>query len=124
MVEPAHGGDMSVMTAVPQRQQETPLMPVADGNIVLFHPHMPPKAPAMVAETLKTRWIGQGPKVALFEQQFSDMFTGGLPSLAVGEVHQHALAPRELVDLRVDVGDLPGLRKVGARHPQVRKLRE
>ena len=53
-------------------------------KIVLFHPHIPPRAAAQVAETLSTRWIGQGPKVTLFEERFSDRFAPGRPSLAVG----------------------------------------
>ena len=59
-------------------------MPVAEGNIVLFHPHIPLKAAEKVNEVLNTRWIGQGPKVDEFEKLFSDRFTSGNPSLAVG----------------------------------------
>lgn len=59
-------------------------MPVAEGNVVLFHPHVPANAAAKVAEVLNTRWIGQGPKVDEFETLFSHRFTSGNPSLAVG----------------------------------------
>jgi len=64
--------------------KEVPLMPVAEGNVVLFHPHVPANAAAKVAEVLNTRWIGQGPKVDEFETLFSHRFTSGNPSLAVG----------------------------------------
>jgi dTDP-4-amino-4,6-dideoxygalactose transaminase len=37
-----------------------------------------------VAETLRGRWIGQGPKVERFEKQFSEQFAGGQTALAVG----------------------------------------
>jgi perosamine synthetase len=39
-------------------------------GIVLFHPHMPKKAKEYVCDTLDSRWIGQGPKVDLFEARF------------------------------------------------------
>jgi perosamine synthetase len=53
-------------------------------NIVLFHPHMPTKASEYVADVMKTRWIGQGPLVDKFENQFSDMFCNKRKCLAVG----------------------------------------
>lgn len=63
---------------------EFPLMQTAGDNIVLLHPHMPATAIEAVTEVLKTRWIGQGPKVEQFEQEFSAKFCQGLPALAVG----------------------------------------
>jgi perosamine synthetase len=63
---------------------EFPLMEPAKENIVLFHPHMPAKAAASVAEVLSTRWIGQGPRVEEFERQFSARFGGHNPAIAVG----------------------------------------
>lgn len=61
-------------------------MPVMNENdgIVLFHPHVPAKAIDEVAKVLKSRWIGQGPRVAEFEQVFSRRFGGNGRSLAVG----------------------------------------
>ena len=53
-------------------------------RIVLFHPHIPPTSAARMSETLSTRWIGQGPKVSLFEERFAKRFSGGRPSVAVG----------------------------------------
>ena len=63
---------------------DLPLMDEAAGNIVLFRPHVSERARAMVHEQLGTRWIGQGPSVDRFEQEFSARFCGGRAALAVG----------------------------------------
>jgi len=65
-------------------EKEIPLMEVSDQNIVLFHQHVPESAASAVEEVLKTRWIGQGPKVELFEKLFSDKFCDNNTALAVG----------------------------------------
>lgn len=52
--------------------------------ITLFHPHVPEAAIARVAETLRGRWIGQGPQVDLFEARFKDMFSPDHYPVAVG----------------------------------------
>ena len=46
-------------------------------------PYVPPSAIEAVSETLRTRWIGQGPKVEEFEQRFSER-VGGRSCVAVG----------------------------------------
>ena len=43
-------------------------------EISLFYPYIPEEATEEVSKVLKTRWIGQGPKVDLFEQKFSELF--------------------------------------------------
>lgn len=63
---------------------EMPLMEVGAKNIVLFHPHIPAKAIEYVSDTLRTRWIGQGPKVEEFENKFSKLFGQGNAALSVG----------------------------------------
>jgi len=63
---------------------ELPLMEPSPGSIVLFHPHIPANAFRNVAEVLRTRWIGQGPRVDEFEKRFSTKFAGGRCSVAVG----------------------------------------
>ena len=63
---------------------EPPPMELSPNNIVLFHPHIPAKAFRNVAEVLRTRWIGQGPRVDEFEERFSAKFGGGRCSVAVG----------------------------------------
>jgi perosamine synthetase len=63
---------------------ELPVMDVKPGNIVLFHPHIPAGASAAIAATLRTRWIGQGPKVDEFEARFSARFAPNASSVAVG----------------------------------------
>jgi len=57
-------------------KNDLPLMS-SDEGIVLFHPHMPKRAKEYVCDTLDSRWIGQGPKVDLFEARFGEKF--GLP---------------------------------------------
>ena len=53
-------------------------------NIVMFYPHVSKLAKTAVMEVLDTRWIGQGPKVKLFEESFSNKFASNFPSIAVG----------------------------------------
>jgi len=62
---------------------EFPVMEDKPGNIVLFHPHVSPKAIDAVINVLKTRWIGQGPLVEDFERKFSARFGGHGPALGV-----------------------------------------
>ena len=59
-------------------------MDLGGDNIVLFHPHIPEKAFELVQDTLKTRWIGQGPKVDEFELQFQGKFCQDRNAVAVG----------------------------------------
>ena len=63
---------------------EFPLLETSSENIVLFHPHIPAKAAEAVTEVLKTRWIGQGPRVEQFERTFSLRFGNGCPAVALG----------------------------------------
>jgi perosamine synthetase len=62
---------------------EHPLMDVNEG-IVLFHPNIPKNAGTYINEVLKSRWIGQGPKVEEFELAFESKFSYPCKSLAVG----------------------------------------
>src|SRR5438093_13202996 len=54
-------------------KNDFPLMRNEEG-IVLFHPHIPRKAKEYVCRTLDGRWIGQGPRVDLFESSFRAKF--------------------------------------------------
>ncbi len=63
---------------------DMPLMEDAEGNIVLFYPHVSERARQMVYAQLGTRWIGQGPAVEKFESEFSSTFCDGLATAAVG----------------------------------------
>jgi dTDP-4-amino-4,6-dideoxygalactose transaminase len=65
-------------------QNDLPILEVGKDNIVLFHPHIPKNAVNYVSETLSTRWIGQGPKVEKFENEFSGKFCEGRTAVAVG----------------------------------------
>ena len=60
------------------------ILPVEGKNLVLFHPHIPEKAIDAVADTLRTRWIGQGPKVERFEQAFCESLGLSHSPVAVG----------------------------------------
>ena len=60
------------------------LMHDESDNIVMFYPHVSKLAKKSVMEVLDTRWIGQGPKVKIFEESFSNKFASKLPAIAVG----------------------------------------
>ena len=60
------------------------LMEDKSDNIVMFYPHVSELAKSLVMETLDSRWIGQGPKVKLFEEDFSKKFGSSSPAIAVG----------------------------------------
>src|SRR5437773_2373361 len=64
-------------------RNDLPLMSSDDG-IVLFYPHVPRRAKEYVCNVLDGRWIGQGPKVDLFEQSFRTKFMLPGPCVAVG----------------------------------------
>jgi perosamine synthetase len=64
-------------------KNDLPLMDERDG-VVLFYPHIPKKAKEYVCDTLSGRWIGQGPKVDLFEARFRAQFELAGPCLATG----------------------------------------
>ena len=54
------------------RMKEFPVLSENEG-VPLFYPNIPKKAADNVCDTLKTRWIGQGPKSALFEELVNKM---------------------------------------------------
>ena len=62
---------------------EMPVMLDGEG-IMLFYPHVPHSAIAEVTKVLQSRWIGQGPRVAQFEKEFTERFCGKCSALAVG----------------------------------------
>lgn len=62
---------------------ELPVMGENEG-IYLFHPNVPERAIQAVVDVLHSRWIGQGPRVAEFEQKFAKKFGGDGVALAVG----------------------------------------
>lgn len=64
-------------------KNDLPLMSTDEG-IVLFHPHIPKNAKKYVNEVLDSRWIGQGPKVDLFESEFKKKFTLPGPVISTG----------------------------------------
>jgi dTDP-4-amino-4,6-dideoxygalactose transaminase len=71
-------------------KNDLPIMTPEEG-IVLFHPHIPQNAKKYVCDTLDSRWIGQGPKVDLFEERFKTQFqlTGPCVSVSSGTAALH-----------------------------------
>ena len=67
-----------------KKVKDMALMQAESKNIVLFYPHVSELAKKSVLETLDSRWIGQGPKVKLFEENFSQKFGSNSPAIAVG----------------------------------------
>ena len=63
---------------------EFPVLEPGDGNIVLFHPHVPAGEAEAVGQVLGFRWTGQGPRVAGFERQFAALVAPDHNALAVG----------------------------------------
>jgi len=63
------------------RFSDASILEEGDGNVVLFRPHVPAAASAAVTEVLQSRWIGQGPRVELFEQRLTQRL--GKPVVAV-----------------------------------------
>lgn len=57
---------------------------IATKTIPLMRPYVPEGAVSAVEKVLRSRWIGQGPKVEEFEQQFSRQIVGGRSCVAVG----------------------------------------
>lgn len=62
---------------------ELPLMDTSEG-IVLFHPNIPENAVKQLKDVLESRWIGQGPKVQMFENLFDTRIAAPCKSIAVG----------------------------------------
>jgi perosamine synthetase len=55
---------------------------IATKPLVLMRPHVPESAIAAVSDVLRSRWIGQGPRVDEFERQFAARMSGR-PCVAV-----------------------------------------
>ena len=62
---------------------ESPILEDSVSNIVLFTPNIPDDALSHISTSLSTRWIGQGPKVDLFETEFSKRFLAGNECISV-----------------------------------------
>ena len=67
-----------------KEKKDMAIMKEGEGKIVLFYPYISKESIIEVNDTLRSRWLGQGPKVEMFEAQFSKKFSSGLPSIAVG----------------------------------------
>ncbi len=60
------------------------LLELGEVKVPLFYPFIPAGAEEEVLDTLRSRWIGQGPKVDLFEMKFQELFLEDCHPLAVG----------------------------------------
>ncbi|OYP39107.1 DegT/DnrJ/EryC1/StrS family aminotransferase [Rhodopirellula sp. MGV] len=76
------------------------ILPADGENLVLFHPHVPEAAIDEVADTLRTRWIGQGPKVDRFETEFRDWIGTQHHPIAVGSCTDAMHLAYVLADLK------------------------
>ena len=65
-----------------KKTKDMAIMKEGDGKIVLFYPDISKESIIEVNDTLRSRWLGQGPKVEKFEAQFSKKFSSNLPSIA------------------------------------------
>lgn len=64
--------------------RDFPLLESKSKHISLFYPHISRKSYNSVKKVLSSRWIGQGPLVDKFEEDFSKKFCNNMPSVAVG----------------------------------------
>jgi len=68
---------------VKKKINDMALMDDKAGNINVCYPFIGSKAIEYVTDTLSGRWIGQGPKVDLFESKFKDKFGGNKKAISV-----------------------------------------
>jgi len=69
---------------IKNRAADMPLMGEKEGNIHICYPFIGEKAIEYVTDTLKSKWIGQGPKVEQFESKFQNRFAPSRKAIAVG----------------------------------------
>ena len=67
-----------------QKIKDIHFMEEGEGRVVLFYPFIPSKAKEFVCDSLDSRWVGQGPKVDLFEHKFADFIGSDCSPVAVG----------------------------------------
>ena len=67
-----------------KKVNDMPLMEEKVGNINICYPFLGNKAVEYVTDTLNSRWVGQGPKVDLFEQKFKERFCPNREALTTG----------------------------------------
>ena len=66
-----------------KKVNDMPLMADTNETINICYPFIGSKAIEYMTDTLSGRWIGQGPKVDLFEQKFNEKFGGNKESISV-----------------------------------------
>lgn len=76
---------------------------MSEVRVPLFYPFVPEEAKQNAVETLSGKWIGQGPKVDIFEKAFEEQCAPGLSCVAVSAA-THALHLAFLLS-GISVGD-------------------
>ena len=64
--------------------RDFPLLESKNKHISLFYPHISKDSYNSIKKVLSSRWIGQGPLVDKFEENFSKKFCNNMPTVAVG----------------------------------------
>ena len=68
--------------------KDYPLMKDRQGNVPMFYPHIPKNSLKSLKKVLAGRWIGQGPKVKLFEDKFCKLYIGLSPTYEVYTIYK------------------------------------
>jgi|TARA_B100000497_G_scaffold47299_1_gene54672 perosamine synthetase len=64
--------------------KELPIMPDKKKSVLLFYPYVSKKTPNNVKNKLYGRWVGQGPMVDKFENEFKKKFAKNSSAIATG----------------------------------------
>jgi dTDP-4-amino-4,6-dideoxygalactose transaminase len=64
--------------------KELPIMPDKKKSVLLFYPYVSKKTPNNVKNKLYGRWVGQGPMVDKFENEFKKKFAKSSSAIATG----------------------------------------
>ena len=64
--------------------KELPIMPDKKKSVLLFYPYISKKTPNNVKNKLYGRWVGQGPMVDKFENEFKKKFAKNSSAIATG----------------------------------------
>ena len=83
-----------------KKVNDMPLMADTKETINICYPFIGTKAIEYVTDTLSGRWIGQGPKVDLFEQKFKEKFGVDKESISVNSGTSALHLAYELCDVR------------------------
>ena len=86
----------------PERVSDMPILDDGSGNINICWPFVGSNAQKYVTDTLRSRWIGQGPKVEVFESNFQERFCPSNVAVAVGSGTDALHLSYVLADIKPD----------------------